>query len=80
MCLNPNKVLCNNYILLIFQLDSYEVNMRFGIVSYASETKEIVSITNDLSQDVHYVLRRLQEFSDESMFIYYNFIVVFLLQ
>ncbi len=72
MTLNQNKVLCNNYIWLIFQLDSYEVNMRFGIFSYASETKEIVSITNDLSQDVHYVLSKLQEFSDESMFIYYN--------
>ncbi len=80
MCVNQNKALCNNYMLLILQLDSYEVTMRFGIFSYATETKEIVSITNDLSQDVQYVLRKLQEFSDESMFIYYNSIVVFLLQ
>uniref|UniRef100_A0A672QA57 C3/C5 convertase n=1 Tax=Sinocyclocheilus grahami TaxID=75366 RepID=A0A672QA57_SINGR len=56
----------NATIQLVRKLDSYEVNMRFDIVSYASEPKEIVSITNDLSQDVHYVLRKLKEFSDKS--------------
>uniref|UniRef100_A0A9J7ZAK6 C3/C5 convertase n=1 Tax=Cyprinus carpio carpio TaxID=630221 RepID=A0A9J7ZAK6_CYPCA len=56
----------NATIQLVQKLDSYEVTMRFGIISYASEAKEIVSITNDLSQDVHYVMRKLHEFSDKS--------------
>lgn len=66
--------------MFIFQLDSYEVNMKFDIVSYASKPREIVSITNDPSDDVDYVLRKLKEFSGESMLIYYYFIVVFLLR
>ncbi|XP_073674042.1 complement C2 [Garra rufa] len=56
----------NATIQLIHKLDSYEVNMKFDIVSYASEPKEIVSITNDPNQDVYYVLRELSKFSDKS--------------
>ncbi|XP_043114762.1 complement C2 [Puntigrus tetrazona] len=56
----------NATIQLVRKLDSYEVTMRFDIVSYASETKEIVSITSEQSQDVHYVLRKLQAFNDKS--------------
>ncbi|XP_056329362.1 complement factor B [Danio aesculapii] len=52
-------------IELVRKLDSYEVNMKFDIVSYASEPKEIVSITNFDSHDVDFVLRKLSEFSDE---------------
>lgn len=76
--------------MFIFQLDSYEVHMKFDIISYASEPKEIVSITSFESQDVQYILRKLEEFSYESMFIvqmfvfkilshvfYYIFIVAF---
>ncbi|KAL1260174.1 hypothetical protein QQF64_008001 [Cirrhinus molitorella] len=56
----------NATVQLIQKLDSYEVNMKFDIVSYASEPKEIVSITNDQSHDVDYVLLKLNMFSAES--------------
>ncbi|CAM4558034.1 unnamed protein product [Leuciscus chuanchicus] len=48
---------------LVRKLDSYEVHMKFEIISYASEPKEIVSITSIESQDVHYILRKLEEFN-----------------
>lgn len=53
-------------IELVRKLDSYEVHMKFEIISYASEPKEIVSITSLESQDVQYILRKLEEFSDKS--------------
>ncbi|XP_056120603.1 complement factor B [Rhinichthys klamathensis goyatoka] len=53
-------------IELVRKLDSYEVHMKFEIISYASEPKEIVSITSIESQDVNYILRKLEEFSAES--------------
>ncbi|RXN13267.1 complement C2-like protein [Labeo rohita] len=56
----------NATVQLVQKLDSYEVNMKFDIVSYASKPREIVSITNDPSDDVDYVLRKLKEFSGES--------------
>lgn len=80
-------------MLFFFQLDSYEVHMKFDIISYASEPKEIVSITSLDSHDMHYILKKLDEFKYTSMFVvkmfvfkilnhvfYYIFIVAFLLQ
>jgi len=61
--------------LFNFQLDSYEVHMKFEIISYASEPKEIVSITSIDSQDVNYILRKLEEFSAESKFTVQMFFV-----
>ncbi|ROL49834.1 Complement factor B [Anabarilius grahami] len=48
---------------LVRKLDSYEVHMKFDIISYASEPKEIVSITSMESHDMHYILKKLDEFS-----------------
>ncbi|XP_067222492.1 complement factor B isoform X1 [Chanodichthys erythropterus] len=47
---------------LVRKLDSYEVHMKFDIISYASEPKEIVSITSMDSHDMHYILKKLDEF------------------
>lgn len=74
MCLNQNKLLCKNNILFLFQLDSYEVQMKFDIISYASEPKEIVSITSMESHDMHYILKKLNEFSYQSMFVVKMFV------
>nr|AFD18593.1 Bf/C2B [Ctenopharyngodon idella] len=51
---------------LVRKLDSYEVQMKFDIISYASEPKEIVSITSMESHDMHYILKKLNEFSYQS--------------
>ncbi|XP_067306042.1 complement factor B [Pseudorasbora parva] len=53
-------------IQLVRKLDSYEVQMKFEIISYASEPKEIVSITSIESHDVEYILRKLKEFNETS--------------
>ncbi|KAJ8256548.1 hypothetical protein COCON_G00187000 [Conger conger] len=49
-------------IALIHKLESYRVNMKFEIISYATEPKEIVQITSRLSGDVDHVLQELEEF------------------
>nr|WFR52978.1 complement factor B [Squaliobarbus curriculus] len=51
---------------LVRKLDSYEVHMKFDIISYASEPKEIVSITSMESHEMHYILNKLDEFSYQS--------------
>ncbi|XP_057207733.1 complement C2 [Triplophysa rosa] len=53
-------------IKLVEKLDSYEVNMKFDIISYASEPKDIVSITDINSGNLDYILKKLQEFSYQS--------------
>ncbi|KAJ8369058.1 hypothetical protein SKAU_G00090860 [Synaphobranchus kaupii] len=47
---------------LICKLASYEVNMKFQIISYATEAKEIMKITHPLSSNVAYVLQELVDF------------------
>ncbi|XP_051962829.1 complement C2 [Xyrauchen texanus] len=53
----------NAIIKLVHKLDSYEVNMKFDIISYASEPKDIVSISDINSEHVDYVVEKLKEFS-----------------
>ena len=45
-----------------FQLDSYQVNMKFEIISFATEAKEIMSITSPWSNSVDHVLQKLDDF------------------
>ncbi|KAJ8280236.1 hypothetical protein GJAV_G00052170 [Gymnothorax javanicus] len=47
---------------LITKLDSYEVNMKFELISYASKPIEIMSITNPWSDSVAHVLQALTRF------------------
>ncbi|KAJ8403751.1 hypothetical protein AAFF_G00346190 [Aldrovandia affinis] len=47
---------------LIRKLDSYEVNMKFQVISYATEPKEIVAITDPWSNNVDHVLQELSDF------------------
>ncbi|XP_056613448.1 complement C2 [Triplophysa dalaica] len=53
-------------IKLVEKLDSYEVNMKFDIISYASEPKNIVSITDINSGNLDYIMKKLHEFSYQS--------------
>nr|XP_055051749.1 complement C2 isoform X1 [Misgurnus anguillicaudatus] len=55
----------NATIKLVEKLDSYEVNMNFGIISFSSEPKDIVSITDINSGNLDYILMKLNEFSHE---------------
>ncbi|XP_073719070.1 complement C2 isoform X2 [Misgurnus anguillicaudatus] len=55
----------NATIKLVEKLDSYEVNMNFGIISFASEPKEIVSITDIDSGNLDHILMKLHKFSHE---------------
>ncbi|KAI1894078.1 hypothetical protein AGOR_G00130290 [Albula goreensis] len=47
---------------LIRKLDSYEVNMKFQVISYATEPREIMSITSPWSSSVAHVLQELSDF------------------
>ncbi|XP_030634669.1 complement factor B isoform X2 [Chanos chanos] len=51
---------------LIRKLDSYEVTMKFHIISYASQPKDIVNIQDPSSDNVEYVLDKLQKFNHTS--------------
>uniref|UniRef100_W5KSC4 C3/C5 convertase n=1 Tax=Astyanax mexicanus TaxID=7994 RepID=W5KSC4_ASTMX len=48
---------------LIRKLDSYEVEIKFHVISYASEPHEIVTIMDPRSSDGDFVVERLLEFS-----------------
>lgn len=51
----------------MFQLDSYEVQLKFHVLSFASEVKDIVNITEtDISSNVDYVIWHLMEFNYKS--------------
>ncbi|MBN3295693.1 CFAB factor, partial [Amia calva] len=47
---------------LINKLDSYEVQLNYEVISYASDAKEIVSILDPESNNVDYVLHNLVKF------------------
>ncbi|KAG7470817.1 hypothetical protein MATL_G00117700 [Megalops atlanticus] len=47
---------------LIRKLDSYEVNLKYEIISYASQARNIVSIVDPESHNADYVLHELREF------------------
>lgn len=51
---------------LIHKLDSYEVAMKFHVISFATTAKEIMSITNFNSDQVSQVLSELQKFRYET--------------
>lgn len=52
---------------LSFQLDSYEVQLNFHVVSFASETKAIVNISDtEISGDADEVIWALMEFEYNS--------------
>ncbi|XP_019963483.2 complement C2 [Paralichthys olivaceus] len=54
-------------IALIRKLDSYEVQLNFHVVSFASEAKDIVDITQtDISSSPEDVIWNLQEFNYDS--------------
>uniref|UniRef100_W5MHP3 C3/C5 convertase n=1 Tax=Lepisosteus oculatus TaxID=7918 RepID=W5MHP3_LEPOC len=44
------------------KLDSYEVEQKYEVISYASQAKEIVSILDPESNNVEYVIDKLYEF------------------
>ncbi|XP_026861603.2 complement factor B [Electrophorus electricus] len=47
---------------LIQKLGSYDVIMKFDIISYASEPQDIITITNSNSDNIDFVLNKLMEF------------------
>ncbi|XP_035010092.1 complement C2 [Hippoglossus stenolepis] len=54
-------------IALIRKLDSYEVQLKFHVLSFASEAKDIVDITEtDISTSIEDVIWNLQEFKYDS--------------
>ncbi|XP_035240000.1 complement C2 isoform X2 [Anguilla anguilla] len=48
---------------LISKLDSYDVNMKFQVISYAAEPKEIMNIASPWSNSVEHVLQALSKFN-----------------
>ncbi|XP_023689289.2 complement factor B [Paramormyrops kingsleyae] len=56
----------NAAIRLIQKLDSYEVEMRFHVVSFASEAKDIISITIPYAISADQVVERLNEFDHKA--------------
>uniref|UniRef100_A0AAR2JLN0 C3/C5 convertase n=1 Tax=Pygocentrus nattereri TaxID=42514 RepID=A0AAR2JLN0_PYGNA len=51
---------------LIRKLGSYDVEMKFDIISYATEPKDIITIMDPSSSSVDFVVRRLMDFNHTS--------------
>lgn len=51
----------------VLQLSSYDVEMKFDIISYASEPKDIIKVLDPFSDNTDVVLRKLELFTQTSM-------------